>query len=217
MKIKFKDFTIEYDVQYSKGRKLLLTMDSVGFVSIKVPQNTSQKTIVDFITQHAEAIEQGRKNISKEKDRFRTKTYGNEGKFLHLGKEFFLEDLIETNGLTEDELKINLKKFYILNCRKIVNQRVKIYQDQLKVKPKSIEVDESKVRWGSCTSSKKITFNYRLAMAPLESIDYVVVHELCHLLHMNHDRSFWRKVGSVLPDYKKRQEYLQRYGATMTL
>lgn len=217
MKVKFKDFTIEYDVQYGKGQKILLTMDSIGFVSIKVPQNTSQKAIVDFITQHAEVIKQERKNISKEKDRFRAKAYGNEGKFLYLGKEFFLEDLIETKGLTEDELKINLRKFYILSCKKIVSQRVKIYQEQLKVKPKSVEVDESKIRWGACTSNKKITFNYRLAMAPLESIDYVVVHELCHLLHMNHERSFWRKVGSILPDYKKRQEYLQRYGATMTL
>ena len=217
MKINFKDFVIEYDVQYGKGQKILLTMDSIGFVSIKVPQNTSQKTIVDFITQNAEVIKQGRENISKEKDRFRAKTYGSEGKFLHLGKEFFLEDLIETNGLTEDELKINLKKFYISSCKKIVNQRVKIYQEQLRVKPKSIEIDESKVKWGSCTSNKKITFNYKLAMAPLESIDYVVVHELCHIIHMNHERSFWRKVGSILPDYKKRQEYLQRYGATMTL
>ncbi len=217
MKVKFDDFVIECDVQYSKGQKISLTMDSLGFVSIKVPQNTNQETIVNFIKQHAEVIKQERENISKEKDKFRAKTYVSEGKFLHLGKEFFLEDLIETKELTEDELKINLKKFYISSCKKIVNQRVKIYQDQLRVKPKSIEVDESKIRWGSCTSSKKITFNYRLAMAPLESIDYVVVHELCHLLHMNHDRSFWRKVGSVLPDYKKRQEYLQRYGATMTL
>jgi predicted metal-dependent hydrolase len=54
-------------------------------------------------------------------------------------------------------------------------------------------------------------------MAPLEAIDYVVVHELCHLQHMNHDRSFWRLVGSILPDYKKREEYLSKYGQFLTL
>lgn len=217
MKIEFDDFVIEYDVKYSKGQKTILTMDSNGFVSIKVPKNTSQEKIMDFIKQNSEAIRQGRENISKEKDRFKSKTYGSEGKFLHLGKEFFLYDLIDTKGLNEDELKENLKKFYISSCKKIINQRVKIYQDQLRVKAKSIQVDESKTKWGACTSKKQITFNYRLAMAPLECIDYVVVHELCHLLHMNHERSFWRKVGSVLPDYKKRQEYLKRYGVTMTL
>ena len=125
--------------------------------------------------------------------------------------------MVEDSSIQQAAMIINLKKFYISSCKKIVNQRVKIYQEQLRVKPKSIQVDESKVKWGSCTSNKKITFNYKLAMAPLESIDYVVVHELCHIIHMNHERSFWRKVGSILPDYKKRQEYLQRYGATMTL
>ena len=217
MKVEFEDFVIEYDVKYSKGQKIILTMDSNGFVTINVPKNTSQKTIVGFIKQNAEAIKQGRENIAKEKDRFKAKVYGNKGKFLHVGKEFFLDDLIDTKGLNEDELKINLKKFYISSCKKIVNQRVAIYQDQLRVKPKSVQVNESRTKWGACTSSKQITFNYRLAMAPLECIDYVVVHELCHILHMNHERSFWRKVGSILPDYKIRQEYLKRYGATMTL
>jgi predicted metal-dependent hydrolase len=53
-------------------------------------------------------------------------------------------------------------------------------------------------------------------MAPIEIIDYVVVHELCHLIHMNHDRSFWRLVGSVLPDYKKRQGILAEMGQSIT-
>lgn len=145
------------------------------------------------------------------------KLYNGEGKFLYLGKAFFLNELIDTEDLTEEELIINLKKFYISSCKKIVNQRVKLYQKQLRVKPKNIKVDESSTKWGACTSSKKISFNYRLVMAPMESIDYVVVHELCHLLHMNHDRSFWRKIGSVLPDYKKRQEHLEKYGSLMKL
>lgn len=143
--------------------------------------------------------------------------YNGEGKFLYLGRAFYLHELIDTENLSQEELIINLKKFYIQSCKKIVNQRVKVYQGELKVKAKSIKVDESTTKWGSCTRGKKITFNYRLAMLPMETIDYVVVHELCHLLHMNHERSFWRKVGSVLPDYKKRRELLEKYGLVMTL
>lgn len=217
MRVEFEDFVVEYYVQYGKGKKILLSMDSVGFVSVKAPNNTSEIEIVDAIKQHAKVIKQRQQAISKTKDIFREKSYDGEGKFMHLGKEFFLDELIDTKDLTEDELRISLKKFYISSCKKIINQRVKVYQEQLRVKPKSIEVDESKGKWGACTSDKKITFNYRLAMAPVESIDYVVVHELCHLLHMNHERSFWRKIGSILPDYKKREEYLERYGPLMTL
>ena len=143
------------------------------------------------------------------------KLYYNERKYLYLGKAFSLDKLIDTNGLTEEEIKKSLKKFYILSCKKTINQRVKIYQAQLRVKPKSVEINESKTNWGMCTSSKKLTFNYRLAMVPIELIDYVVIHELCHILHMNHERSFWRKVGSIISDYKKREEELKIYAALM--
>ncbi len=216
MRVEFDDLVVDYMVQYGKGKKIVLSMDSNGFVSVKAPNNASEITIVEAIKKHAKAIKQRHDNISKVKDRFREKSYDDESKFLHLGKEFFLHELIDTSDLTKEELKTNLKKFYISSCKKIVNQRLKVYQEQLRVKPKIIEVDDSKSKWGSCTSSKKITFNYRLAMAPVECIDYVVVHELCHLLHMNHDRSFWRKIGSILPDYKKSEEHLQRYGPFMT-
>ena len=133
-------------------------------------------------------------------------------KLLYMGKEFPIHELIDTNELDEEELEKKLKKFYISSCKKIVEERVKLYQQQLRVKPKAIVIVGLNNQWGSCNSSKVLSFNYRLAMVPIEIIDYVVVHELCHLTHMNHDRSFWRRVGSVLPDYKKRQEFLTDYG-----
>jgi len=138
-------------------------------------------------------------------------------KLLYMGKEYLIEELILANDLEEEESEKRLKKFYITSCKKIVGERIKIYRQLLRVKPKIIEVVDSNKQWGSCNTKKELTFNYRLVMAPLEIIDYVVVHELCHLLHMNHDRSFWRRVGSVLPDYKKRQEFLNLYGYALTL
>ena len=138
-------------------------------------------------------------------------------KLLYMGKEYMIEELIKASDLEEEDSEKRLKKFYITSCKKIVGERIKIYQQQLRVKPKTVEVVESNKQWGSCNTKKEITFNYRLVKAPLEIIDYVVVHELCHLLHMNHDRSFWRRVGSILPDYKKRQEFLNIYGAYLSL
>lgn len=136
--------------------------------------------------------------------------------FLYLGNVVALDDLIETEGLDREIVNANLLKFYSKSCKKIVAERLKIYQNKLNVKPKSVDIIASRTKWGTCNSDKKITFNLRLVMAPIEIIDYVVVHELCHLIHMNHDRSFWRPVGSVLPDYKKRQGILAEMGQSIT-
>lgn len=218
MKIEFDNTSIEVNVQYGIRKKLSIHIDSTGFITVKAPNGTNQETITHAVQQHGKTILAKLQAITAARQAIpKVREYEEEGKFLHQGKYYFLHELIETNGLSEEELKINLKKFYFASLKKIVGARIKIYQDQLKVKPKVIEVDESRTKWGSCSSDKKLTFNYRLAMAPVEVIDYVIVHELCHLLHMNHDRSFWRRVGSIMPDYKEKEAYLARYGQAMTL
>jgi predicted metal-dependent hydrolase len=218
MKIELDNTTIDVNVQYGIRKKIYIHIDDTGFITVKAPNDTGQETIVNAVQQHSKSILEKLNAITRARQPIpKVREYEDEGKFLHLGKYYFLHELIETNGLGEDELKVNLKKFYFASCKKVVGERIKSYQTQLKVKPKTIEVDESRTKWGSCSSDKKLTFNYRLAMAPVEVIDYVIIHELCHLLHMNHDRSFWRRVGSIMPDYKEKEAYLARYGQAMTL
>jgi len=217
MKIAFDHQIIEFDVQYGRRQKLSIHMDSAGFITVKAPNDTSEDIIKSAVTRHGAVILEKLHAIAKARETPKTREYHDNGKFLHLGRYYHLHELIETNGLTEEQLKINLKKFYFSSCKKVIGERIKIYQTELKVKPKTVEIEESVNRWGSCNSNKKITFNYRLAMAPVEVIDYVIIHELCHLLHMNHDRSFWRRVGSIMPDYKEKEAYLARQGHAMTL
>ncbi|UKS31358.1 M48 family metallopeptidase [Paenibacillus sp. HWE-109] len=217
MKITVENHTIEFNVQYGSRKKLSIHIDSAGFITVKAPNDTSQEIIMSAVKQHAAVILEKLNAIAKARDIPKTREYQDNGKFLHLGKYVHLHELIETDGLSEEELRVNLKKFYFASCKKTIGERIKIYQNQLKVKPKSVEIDESVTKWGSCSSDKKITFNYRLAMAPVQVIDYVIIHELCHLLHMNHDRSFWRRVGSLMPDYKEKEAYLAHYGQAMTL
>ncbi|MDP3386197.1 MAG: SprT family zinc-dependent metalloprotease [Eubacteriales bacterium] len=208
---------IEYQVQYGKQKKVTVEVDGAGIVTVKAPNNTVTADIEKIIKLNSKLIIDKLKQITDLRDKSDMRIYQQHGKFLYLGKEVELGDLIETEGLSEDTLKANLEKFYIANCRKVVAERVKIYQKKLGVNPKSVEIIKSHTKWGTCDADKKMTFNLRLVMAPMEIIDYVVVHELCHLTHMNHDRSFWRLLGSVLPDYKLRQDFLLRFGQSMTL
>ncbi|MGF7047664.1 putative metal-dependent hydrolase [Paenibacillus sp. DS2015] len=217
MKIEFENNIIAFNVQYGSRKKISIHIDSLGLITVKVPKDTSEENIISAVEHQGKWILEKTHGIAKARETHKPREYQDEGKFLYLGKEHFLHELIETTELEEEELKKNLKKFYFSSCKKIVGERIKIYQIQLGVKPKTIEIVESRTKWGSCNSDKKLTFNYRLAMAPIEVIDYVIIHELCHLIHMNHDRSFWRRLGSVMPDYKKKEEFLAQYGRAMTL
>lgn len=80
----------------------------------------------------------------------------------------------------------------------------------------SITVRDQKSRWGSCSSRGTLSFNYRLIFAPPRVLDYVVVHELCHLTHMNHSKDFWSMVASVMPDYKIYKKWLREHGHELT-
>lgn len=217
MKIQLDNQTIDINVLYGVRKKLAIEMDAMGHITVKAPNDTNDEVIERAVKQHEKEILSRLQAIAKAQAAPKPREYQDEGKFLHLGKYYALQELIETEGLTEEELKLNLRKFYFASCKKVIVARIKPYQVMLKVKPKSIDIVESATKWGSCSSSKKLTFNYRLAMAPLEVIDYVIVHELCHLSHMNHDRSFWRLVGSIMPDYKDKEAYLARHGHAMTL
>jgi len=195
----------------------LIQMDSFGFLTVKAPNNTSKETIINAIESKGAWILEKMRAIEATKITSAHRAYHAEGRFPYLGKECLLHELIEVGEFDDETLQRKLKNFYFASCKKIVEARIKIYQEKLKVKPKTIEIVESKRKWGSCSSDKKLTFNYRLAMAPIEVIDYVVIHELCHILHMNHDRSFWRRVGSIMPDYKEKEAFLEKYGQAMSL
>ena len=216
MKIEFENNIIEFNVQYGKGRKLSLHIDSIGHITVKAPKGTVEEVITSAVRQNGQMILDQLQAIAKAREIPKTREYQEEGKFLHVGKEYFLHELIETGELDEEELKKNLKKFYFASCKKIVGERIGRYQNELRVKPKSVEIVESTTKWGSCSSDKKLTFNYRLAMAPLEVIDYVIIHELCHLKYLNHSSQFWQLVARYCPEYQKAKLWLKQHQGYLT-
>lgn len=83
----------------------------------------------------------------------------------------------------------------------------------LGTKVRRLTVRDTKSRWGSCSRSGDVSLSWRLALAPREVADYVIVHEVSHLREMNHSKAFWKTVASVMPDYKAKERWLKRNAA----
>ena len=107
--------------------------------------------------------------------------------------------------LTEERIK-ELKK----QAKRIIPQKVEYYSKIMGLKYGRITITSAKTRFGSCTSAGNLSFSYRLMLYPDEAVDYVVVHELAHLVELNHSPRFYAIVASVMPDYKERQKILKK-------
>ena len=94
---------------------------------------------------------------------------------------------------------------------KIFKEKLNDFAKQMNVHFNMVRIKNVKTIWGICSSKKNLNFNFRLFFLPEALIDYVFVHELAHLKHMNHSKAFWSEVEKQIPDYKKRREELKRY------
>ena len=143
-----------------------------------------------------------------------TKLYQSQEKFDKTEFVFVNQTLVlqldeaTVEPVSSERITAALQSFLFRQCKRTIEKRVLHYQKHFKQKPKKITIEKSYKKWGTCNSARELTFNYLLITKSPEAIDYVVVHELCHLMHLNHDRSFWRLLGSILPNYKEDEKKL---------
>ncbi len=110
-------------------------------------------------------------------------------------------------SLADDE-RDALKK----QARAILPDRVAYYADQHDLSYNAIRITSARTRWGSCSSQRNLNFSYRLMQTPEFVQDYVVVHELAHLVHMNHSKQFWKQVEHMYPEYREAEKWLKQHG-----
>ena len=217
MKMIINEVPIHFEVQFSKRSKMTLDVSPEGYLTLKAPTQTSEKEIQNYMKSHSKLLLTLHERLQNRQYVSNQKSYNKKELFLLLGKALPLHDLLEEIPSTEEEIQRALKKLYTKKTKQLIKKRVAHYEKVIGVKAKSITVVDSPRTWGTCSSNKDLTFNYKLSMAPSQVIDYVVIHELCHILHMNHDRSFWRKVGMFDSNYKQHQAYLEKFGDVMTV
>lgn len=102
-------------------------------------------------------------------------------------------------------------------AKEYIPKRVAYYAGLLGVDYNTITIRDQKTRWGSCSSKGNLSFSWRLILAPPKVLDYVVVHELCHRLEMNHSPRFWALVESMIPDYKTHRKWLKENGEKLSI
>ena len=227
-------------VRSTRRRTIAISIGSTAQVRVAAPRYAPDKEIRSFIVEKAPWIQ--KKLIEarhvQEILRKRQYIYGNE--FLFLGEKYPLkvegEDIRQSRiafdgrrwcvrvhhavegRKRQDLVKNKLVQWYRIQAKEIFGGRIFHYARQMGLEPQTIAVKTQKRIWGSCAHKEKaISLNWQLVLSPMAVIDYVVVHEMCHLIVPNHSRRFWQKVGKVLPDYKDRQKWLKKNQLDMVL
>lgn len=209
MKINLKNETKEAIIEYKNRKTLAVAIDSQGIITIKAPNKMTENEILKLLDPMIPRIEKRLENLEKNREFYKRGSLNTEDKFKLFGE---YKNLSEFSITKED-----LEKFYRKELQEYLKISLKKYAEILGVKYKNFRINNVKTSWGTCNSKKELTFNVKLAMAPFDVIDYVVVHELCHIVHMNHDRSFWNLVGKIMPDYKTKKDYLSKFGPFMQI
>lgn len=165
-------------------RKTLSIQLKHGEIIARAPLSMKDKEIYSFIESKKSWIE---KNLTKIDERHKA--------------------LDEVQPFTEKEIKALAEK-----AKVIIPERVRYYAPKVGVTYNRITIRCQRTRWGSCSSKGNLNFNCLLALFPLEVIDSVVVHELCHRKHMNHSPQFYAEIEKVFPEYKKWHKWLSDNG-----
>ena len=212
---------LNYNIQRSKSRKsIALQMTPSGELEVLAPFGVEDEKIDKLIQKKKFWIYKNRKKLVDEKIAFE-KEYVSGESFLYLGKKFRLDVITsEHKGLLFKQSKFILnkkdkvkaeklfEKWYKQKAKEKLIPRVEKFAKQMGLNPKEIKILSMQKRWGSCTSDGNIILNYHLIKAPLYVVDYIIVHELAHLLEHNHSDKFWKIVNTQMGDYKKHKEWL---------
>ena len=211
-----------------RRKTLAITISRDGSVTIKAPLAMPISEISKFVSEKRDWIEKKLSTINgvltQNSDVISYK------RFLFFGTRYtpywanvsdFVFDsdgrLLVPKTLSETEVLKKLKAFYRAEAKRILTQRVKIVAMSIGKDPHLIKFSDAKSRWGSCSSTEVVTLNWRLVLVPTKLVDYVIVHELAHLLHMNHSDRFWRCVGTYVPDFGILRKDLRGYAFLLNM
>ena len=227
---------IDYQLMPGSDRKTTdIVIERNGDIVVRPPKDYSAKQVDAVVESKRMWIY---RNLAEWRDLNATavvREWVNGETFLYLGRSYRLSlvtgqeaDLILKEGrfcLNRELIDVGgtksakkaFESYYSNKCLQRIEQRVKYFAPKVGVQPTSVKVRDMGYRWASCNKGNALAFHWKCMMAPSKIIDYIIVHELCHIHHRNHSDVFWNEVDKVMLDFRERKEWLRNNGANLDL
>jgi predicted metal-dependent hydrolase len=212
---------MNYQIIRSKRKTLSLQINQDAELIIRAPLRLPEKDIQAFVVEKSSWISKRQEEVEF---RVSQKYHFEDGEmFLYLGNTYPLTISSSKNSLSFNgevfELNADctdastaFRRWCKQQFRDIALPRVDYFANKYSLQFHDVRLKAQKTLWGSCSSDNNLNFNYLLMMAPMNVIDYVIVHELSHTVHKNHSNDFWGLVESILPEYKLAKKWLKENG-----
>ena len=232
-------FDLPFELVRSAKRKTLTIEVSKKNVRVRIPAHFSDQKTYRLLEPHLDWVQQKWADQAKVVETS-PKAYHDGETFYFLGKPVHLTYLndqplgyvhlayphlyVGTNKVgsrSRDSIQLLLRKvldaWYRTSALSCLRDKTEHFEKLIGVKPSTVNVRKYKARWGSCSSSGAITYNFCIIMAPHDIVNYIVVHELCHLIEYNHSPRFWKLVGRFISSPIQCRQWLRYHGARLTL
>ncbi len=226
----------EYEViRRPRRRTASISVKRDNTVVVIVPGRLPRKQVEQIVRSKARWIRSRLQFNAEVRERFKPKEYVSGESFAYLGRNYRLKvmegevrpakmsqgrlNVFVPDGAPEKDRELHiireLTAWYQEQALGRLREKTARYAERLGVNPSSVDIKSYRSRWGSCHRDGRIYFNWRIIMAPHSVVDYVVVHELCHLIHHNHSRDYWKLVRTLVPDHRKLRAWLKQNGEVL--
>lgn len=236
--VSMENLQLSYDIRYSKNRRTVqIRIVSAGHVLVIAPAGLPREKIEQILHGRQLWIARHMKKLALIQANPANKTLGHGATLLFQGAAHVL--LLTGDGganpyvsRTEGAVTVHLDRlvgeeddpdvrrlllqWFFTEAAKKLNERTRYWSGLTGLAPQRLGLRDQKTRWGSCSSRGGINFNWRIIMAPPSVLDYLVVHELCHLRHPNHSPAYWREVAQWVPDFAVSRRWLRTNGRLLT-
>lgn len=221
---------IDIKIIKSKRKTISIFIERDGSVSARVPENISDDGLTQVLKSKEYQIHKNLAEWEQLNDKKTNREYVNGQSFLYLGRNYRLsfvnegdKKLVLKNGrfLLPKQFQNKAKDLFVEFYKEKLNEKIHPilarYKGQIGVNPNDVKVMELQHRWASCSTKGNLNFHWKCAMAPIDVLNYIVVHELVHLIHPNHTHAFWNEIDKVIPNYDRLMRWLKENGAGMDL
>ena len=231
--MKRKAGNIDYTLVQAVRNSIRLSVNESGSVRVYAPKTMRLRDVDAFVLAHRADVQAMERRIQQRMAAFEAGHPLEDGaQLLVLGRLVTLRVSCAPRkhaALVGDELQLSAPQTDRATLRALIRkalseaqlreirQLIAMHAPALGVQPGRIAIREQKSRWGSCSDRDNLNFNWKLMLAPPEALEYVVIHELCHLIEFNHSARFWRLVSSRMPEYEQPKKWLKTHGAMLNI